>query len=194
MLELLMGAKNKYSHLDNKKEDNSVEAAQTSEEGVSHAAIDRLKQDVDFAERFRNSDFYANDVKKIEELTSTKGAKLISDIRYGAKFFMQCAENTKRWWQLVLRDNGLNLTRILVILFMALLGGGVAFQVKPEGERGLQNWLSRNGILFGAGFFTALVQGIMVIPVLANSKAAYYRERSSLTYSTSSFLIGNFEK
>ena len=184
MLEVLMGAKNKYSHLDGGK--SSEEQADDAENGDNTTS----KKDIDFAVRFRESDMFKNDIEKVESLNATQGDKLTSDSRYGASFYMQTVENTKRWWVMLLRDNGLNLTRILVVTAMALLIGGILFRARIEGDRGLQIFISKNGVLFASTFFVGIVQGIMIIPVLANSKAAYYRERASLTYSTATFLIG----
>ena len=133
---------------------------------------------------------FATDSAKIDQLQATKGDKLTASQRYGSSQATQMWENTKRWWALLSRDVGFNQTRLIVLCAVGLLYGGVFFRQQVSGPDGLTLWISKNGVFYAACFFTSLVQGIMVVPVLANSKAAYYRERSSLTYSTFSFLFG----
>jgi ABC-type multidrug transport system ATPase subunit len=188
MLESLNGAKNKYSHLDAAKidEEGDAPADETAEEKFQRE-IARAKVDVDFAANFRETDMFKDDIKHIEHLAATKGEKLHADRKYGASFLVQVQMNTKRWWTLLSRDVGFNTTRIIVLFLVALLYGSVFCRQDITNS---SLYVSKNGVFYSAAFFTAMVQGIMVVPVLADSKTAYYRERASLTYSTAAFLIG----
>lgn len=118
------------------------------------------------------------------------GIKIEFDNFYETSFSRQVFMSAARWTRSYWRDVGYNLTRMLIVVAVALLFSLNVYDLRMSDVTEQPQVQSFNGVLFAGIFFTCAIQAVMTVPIIGDSKPVFYREIAANMYHPWPYLFG----
>ncbi|KAJ3692680.1 hypothetical protein LUZ60_011775 [Juncus effusus] len=146
--------------------------------------------DADYAEIFRNSSLYKENMAIIEELNQPKPG--IGDLHvppgYWQNFKSQCFACLWKQHFSYWKNPEHNLTRFINTFVISLLMGTVFWQVGSTITK-VQDVFTILGVAYGSALFVGFVNATILQPVVAMERAVFYKEKSAGMYSSMPYAI-----
>jgi len=144
--------------------------------------LEVIASDADFIQRYAKSEMKRQIDDEIKRLSTPAPSQ--KEITFKTKFnstlWRQISELSKKFFKLYWRSPSYNFVRMILQALLGLLFGTVFYKISAGDIAGIH---SKIAVIYFSNTICGIVNMVNVLPVMAEERAVYYRERASKTYS-----------